>query len=133
MKSFWLFFSLILISFVSAFAQKKDLTNVPAYWGAITELKVSADELLSFESIIVQDTIKNRNIKWVSGFQFYMQPALNGPLKVANSSDKYLNSQMRQFIANPQPGDRIVVSEIIGYVENEGIRQIPTAIVLVVQ
>lgn len=112
---------------------QKNLVKIPAYWGAITDLSVTVEELASFESISVHDTLKNRNIKWISKFRFYVQPAQTGPVKVAMSSGPFINNQMKQYITNPKPGDKIVISEIIGYVENEGVRQIPTAIVLVVR
>ncbi len=124
---------IILLFIWNLSSAQQNLSRIPAYWGAITDLSVTAQELATLESISVHDTIKNRNIKWISKFRFYVQPAQTGPVKVAISSGAYINYQMKNYITNPQPGDKIVISEIIGYVENEGIRQIPTAIVLVVK
>lgn len=107
--------------------------NIQAFWGSITDLQVSGDELQNIQTFSLHDTIKGREIKWVSKYRFYFQPAQTGPVKVTHGAGVFLNQVIKQQSINPQPGDKIVISEIFAYVENEGVRQIPTAIVLVVK
>jgi len=107
--------------------------TVSAYWGSITNLRISPQQLYELESIIVLDTSKFRTIKWISKYKFFVQPALEGPVKVAIGNSADVSRWIKLYLSDPKPGDKIVVSEIFAYVENEGVRQIPTAIVLIVK
>lgn len=132
MKKLILICIISLTSFSGAFSQS-DLSKVDIYWGKVSSFIVSPDQLKAFNQIFVFDTIKKREISEISKFRFIVQPVMNGPVKIAETTGNALSLQMRSFIEDPKPGDRIIVSEIFAYVNGEGIRQIPTAIVFVVE
>jgi uncharacterized phage protein gp47/JayE len=127
-----LLFIFVFFCTVTSLAQKK-YDKVDTYWGKVSSFNVTADELKTFDQIFVYDTIKKREISDIYRFRFIVQPIMAGPVKVAETNGNSLSNQMRSFIENPQPGDRIIVSQIFAHVSGEGVRQIPTAIVFVVE
>lgn len=128
-----LFIGMIIFLAMGSLQAQTDVLKVSAYWGAITNIKVDSETIKQLDAIKVQDTSQNRNIKWISRYKFYIQPAMEGPVKTVIASGAFFNDQIKSYLSNPQTGDKIVISEIIGFVENEGVRQIPTAIVMVVK
>ncbi|MBC8343033.1 MAG: hypothetical protein ISR55_03250 [Bacteroidetes bacterium] len=128
-----IFIFLFSFSTLSAAFCQADLTTVETYWGKVSSFKVSPDQLKAFNRIYVFDTILKREISEISKFRFIVQPVMDGPVKIAETTGNELSLKMRTFIENPKPGDRIIVSEIFAYVNGEGFRQIPTAIVFVVE
>lgn len=103
------------------------------FWGNVSSFEITAAEFQKFLKIEVLDTLKNRKIADVSKFRFIIQPLMDGPVKVAEGEGPVFNSTMKEFILSSKPGDRIVVSDIFAYVENEGTRKIPTAAVFEVK
>ena len=123
---------IFLTTDLTAFSQS-DISKIDIYWGKVSKFTVSAEQLKTINQIYVLDTILKRQISDIHKFRFIVQPIMNGPVRVAETKGNILSQQMRTFIEDPKPGDRIIFSEIFAYVTGEGVRQIPTAIVFVVE
>ncbi len=105
------------------------LMEIKAYWGEVSTLKVPASQLNQIEYIKILDTVKGREIKYISRYRLYYQPVDYGPVKVMDGHGIFISSQLKS-IPNPKPGDKIILSDIYGYVNTEGFKQIPTAVVM---
>lgn len=123
----------ILVASVSGIKAQKNDSNLEAYWGSVTSLSLSKEQLSNIESFSISDTINIREIKWISRYKFYVQSAQKGPVRVIHGNGSFIDQKMKSYFINPESGDKIIFSEIFAYVENEGVRKIPTAIVLVVK
>ena len=110
----------------------QDLTTINAYWGQVTDITLSKEQVAEIQYMVIRDTLKNRDIKYITQYSFYYQKASDGPVEFRRGQGAYLNGSLRG-LAGLEPGDRIIVSEIFGYVQDEGLKQIPTAIVMVIR
>jgi len=128
MKIFSLISASILFFSVSVKCQTLHL-----YWGNVSSFELTTTELQNFYKIEIIDTLKNRKIAEVSKFRFIVQPLMEGPVKVADAQGPIFNASIKELIQTSKPGDRIVVSDIFAYVENEGTRKIPVAAVFEVK
>ena len=122
---------MFIFSFL-AFSQS-DISTVVAYWGEVSSHTVAADQLVTLNRIVVQDTIKQRRVSEIQKFRLIVQPVLSGPVQVAEAFGSLLSSQMKGFLSNPQHGDRIIVTDIYADVNGEGLRKIPAALVFIVE
>ena len=131
MKRILLF--IFLIAFSYALRAQTAPLRLDLYWGNVTSLSVTPAELQQYIGITVSDTLKFRKILSITKIRFIMQPMMDGPVKVAESTGPDFTSQMKEFIKIAKPGDRIVISDIFGIVETEGKRQLPAAAVFEVK
>ncbi|MFC2113957.1 hypothetical protein ACFLRI_01260 [Bacteroidota bacterium] len=130
-KRLSIYIALFFFSFL-AFSQS-DISTVVAYWGEVSSHTVAADQLVTLNRIVVEDTIKQRRVSEIQKFRFIVQPVLSGPVQVAETFGSFLSSQMKGFLLNPQHGDRIIVTDIYANVAGEGLRKIPAALVFIVE
>jgi len=107
--------------------------NLQLYWGNVSSYELTGSELHQFYKIEIIDTVKHRKIADVSKFRFFIQPLMDGPVKMTEADGPLFNSSIKELIMTSKPGDRIVVSDIFAYVENEGNRKIPVAAVFEVK
>ena len=132
MKIFVYLLCLFSFSIVKTYAQDS-LGIIHLYWGQVSDMVISTEQIKEIKSIHVHDTIKNRSISEVTKFRFMMQPVLQGEVKVIDGKGAYLNDRMKLLIQNPGSGDRIIITEIYAKVGEEGERKIPVAAVIVVE
>jgi len=129
-RFFILFFCILGVLILKA---QDSASIIHIYWGQVPEVSVTADQIKVFSYVKVHDTLKSRNISEVTKFRFMIQPVMQGDVKVADAKGAYFTDRMKNLVANPASGDRIIISEVYAKVENEGERKIPAAIVFVVQ